>query len=811
MNSLISWGVGHPRLTCGLIAGVTLLLAFQIPRLQIDTSSDGFMVDHDPARAYYERFKERFGSDVVTIVLIRADDVFTHAVLERVQRLSDAFERFDDVSRVESLTTVNNIKGEGDLLSTEPLVGMPVPTERAVLERIRADALGNRVFAGNIVAVDARATAIFVYTDAGATDKAFNQRFTAHVDALIRDELAPGIEIHQIGAPLVDLTLGRDMLRDMVTFVPVALAVLFVFLFLCFRTLQGMLIPTITGAVSILWVCGLMAVLGLPVNLLTAIVPSLLIVIGCTEDVHMISEYYHLLGQGHDKATALSRMVRQAALPVVITTGTTVVGFGSLVTSNIAVQTQFGWTSSLGLLANFVVTMVVLPAFLAMWPVPRRLQKQVSGATHHPSAIARLMGWLGAFDLRHRVAIGVVAGLLLGASILCWLNLQVNTDGLALFPESSVIRQRFDDVHRSLTGFGAFYVVVETGQEDGVKDPEVLRRIAALQEFLSHQPEVDKTVSVADYVRKMHREMKGGDQASETVPDSREEVAQYFLILGERELTRHVDFSGSTASVLVRHHMTSSRQYASLLGRLDSYLREHSIPTLPTRYTGEALLLNGAADYLAINELTSLSWTFVIIALIHAVFFRSVWVGLLSVVPNVIPVLLIYGLMGLLGIPLNLGTAMIATIAIGIAVDDTVHHVVTFKRQLIHHRDKSQAVARTLQIQGPPIVYVSLALAAGFLVFLFSNFVPVVHYGLLSSLVMLIAMLGELLLTPVVMYWASPPAAWEGRRFWSGWWVTSSALPPPASGCGQPPRPPASGASRTPAGPPSPTTPTSRG
>jgi predicted RND superfamily exporter protein len=739
------------------VVAVTLGLAAQIPRLSIDTSTNGFMIIDDPARKDYDTFKQKFGSDTITLIMVKADDVFTAPVLETIRRLSDAVERLDHVSRVESLTTVTNIKGEGDSLTTEPLVGASVPRAAAALASIRSDALSNRVLVGNLVSADARATAIVIYTDADPADTAFNDRFTAQVEDLIARETRSGLTIYQIGGPLVDATLGRDILRDMLTFVPLSFAVLFFFLFFFFRTVQGVLAPLATGVISIVWALGAMALFGLPVTILTAVVPALMIVIGSTEDVHMITEYYHLLEEGRDQRTALHTMLQQATLPVLITTATTVVGFGSMVVSNIPVQIHFGYASVLGLTANFIVTLVALPALLAITPIPRRFREpNRAHARGGPGALMGLLPRLAEFDLRYRAPIAGVAGLLMVGALVGWFTLRVNTDVFTLFPESSVIRQRFQDVHRSLTGFGVFYVEVDTGHPDGARSPEVLEKIANLQDFLAGRREIDKTTSVADYVRKMHREMNSGDPAFETIPDSREAIAQYLLLLEGTELAKHLDFNAATASVLVRHHMTGSWEYAALLGRLQAYLAEHFTGSITARSTGEAMLLHNAADYLAINELTSFSLTFVIIGLIHGLFFRSVKVGVLSLIPNVIPVLLVYGIMGLLGIPLNLGTAMIATIAIGVAVDDTVHHVVTFKRQLALHQDRRVAVAATIRIQGPPIVYVSVALAGGFLVFVFSSFVPVIHYGVLSSLVMLIAMVGELVLTPVMMYWAAP-------------------------------------------------------
>jgi predicted RND superfamily exporter protein len=748
----------HPVAAVVLTFVLTLVLAAQMPRLRIDESAEGLMVERDPARAFYEQARQRFGSDNLTVVLVKADDVFTPAVLTAVRRLSDGLERVAGVSRVESLTTTKNIKGEGDALTTDPLVGAAIPTAPAELARLRADALGSRVLVGNLVAADGRATALVVYADARPGETEFNRRFTMDVDALVARETRPGLTIYQVGAPMTKATYAQYLKADQRTIIPLSTVVLIVTLFLAVRTLQGVVIPVVTAVVSIVWSLGLMAVTGIPLTILTAIIPSLMLAIGFTEDVHMISEYHHRLEHGDDKLTALRTMLGESAMPILVTTATTVLGFGSLITTDITMLIQFGYASAMALTANYVVTMLLLPPMLRWWPVPRRLRRGAlaDGSSH--GGIPRLMQRLGEFNLRWRVPILVAWGALTLGSLAGWLGLRVNTDLISFFPERSAIRQRVADLSRSLSGGLAFYVVVDTGHDDGIKNPAVLRRIAGLQDHLAATGRVDKTISVADYVRKMHREMHGGDPAFETIPETSDQVAQYLLMLEGRELEKFVDFKAAAANIVVRHHLTGSGDLSALLRDIERHVARDVPPTVIVRATGEEVLFNNASDYMAINELTSFSSTFVIIGAIHALLFMSLRAGILSLIPNVVPILLLYGFMGLVGIPLNTSTAMIAT---GIAVDDTVHHMVTYSRQLNEHHDQRRAMFETLRIEGRPIIYVSIALAAGFLTLVASNFVATVYFGVLAAFVMLVAMVAELTLTPILMVSTPLLTVWD--------------------------------------------------
>ena len=751
MRRVFLWIVDHSALAATLVALLTFALAAQLPKLEIDASAEGLMVVNDPAREYYEEAKRKFGSDTITIVLVKAEDVFTPAVLGAVRRLSEGFERIEGVTRVDSLTTVRNLSGRGDFLDTDLLVAPEIPTAPADLGRIRDDALKHRVIAGNLVATTGKATAIYVFTDLGLLDREFNKRLTDRIEALIRQEAAPGLTLHQIGGPITKVTFGEFMQRDLVGLVPIALAVVAVLLLLLSRSVQGVVVPIVTSLVSVVWALGLMALVGLPVNVATAMIPALLITIGFPEDIHLIAEYQLLLREGHDRRSALRTAVSHLARPITITTATTVVGFGSLITTDISMLIQFGYAAAMALTANFVVTMGLAPGLLAVWPVSGRPGVATPQDESSVRGLPEFMARLGESLIGHRGAIALAFLAISLASLVGWANLRVNTDFLSYFPEDSFIRQRVADFQQSLGGGDSFYVVVDTGRAGGAKEPAVLRTVAQLQDFLAATAKIDKTVSLADFLKTMHREMNGGDPGFEVIPPTRDLVAQYLLILEGNDLSRYLDFDAAAANIVVNHHVRSSWEFATLLAQLDAY-RATLDPALAIRVTGESVLIHNAADVMAINEVTSFIFTFIVIGLIHAWLFRSVIAAVLTLIPNVIPILAGFGLMGALGVPLNTGTAMVATIAIGIAVDDTVHFVDAFRRHFAQGGDARTAVLLTLRSQGRPIIYVSLTLAAGFLVMTASNFLPVRSFGIFSAFVMLVAMVTELALTPILLY-----------------------------------------------------------
>ena len=760
MRRPLFWALDHPVLMASLLAAVTVLLAAQIPRLQVDVTAEAAMAEGDPDREYYEQFKRVFGRGSQTSVLLRSPDVFTAPALESVARLTLGLQRLDGVTRVESLTTVRHLKGEDDRLDTGPLVPDPVPTDPAELRRIRATALDDRVFRGVLVSPDGRATVITADAAAPHDDVAFNRRLSAEVEALVARERAAGLDVDHLGTPFTRDVLVGYIWRDQRVLIPVISALLLIVLVLTLRSLQGVLIPLVNEGVSVVWAVGLMALFGVPFNGLTLAVPSILIAVGFSEDVHMLSRYHHLLEAGHERRAAIRTMLDQTAVAVVITTSTTVAGFASLAFVDITMLRQFGYAACLGFTADFLVTMFALPILLRVVPPPRRLGPGRALRPHADVALRRAAVRLGRFALDHPGWVAATAALVLAGSLVGWSQLYIDNDFLSgALRSGSVVRERAGRFTAALGGVESFSIAVDSGRPDGVKDPSLLRRIEALQEFLERQPGVARTLSVVDYLRTIHREMHGGDARFAVVPDTSEQVAQYLLMIEGGALGDCVDFTSTTAQIVVRHALSGSRARGELLRRLDDHIAASFPAPARVRYTGEAVLLTNASDYMAINEIQSLAYAFVVIALIHTWMFRSLRAGLMSLVPNIIPALALFGLMGLLGIPLDVGTAPIASVALGIAVDDTVHFLEEYRAQRREHTDSRTAILAALAVQAQPIVHVSIVLALGFGALVLSSFGTLVRFGLFSAFVMVLAMACELILTPVVLSWMSPSRA----------------------------------------------------
>jgi hypothetical protein len=760
MKKLVSWIVLHPVLAVFILAASISLLSIKITSIEIDPSAEGLMVEGDPEREYYEQIKETFGDDTLTVVVIKAKDgdVFTEETLTMISELTDEIENIDGVTDVKSLTTVSKIQGEGDFLNTDKLID-EIPSDPEELKRIKRDALRNYINIGNIVSKDGKVAGINIYTEKRLQDKTFNKRVSEEIDRLI-EKYRGDHEVYQIGGPLTKITFSSYIESDQKTLIPWCVGAILIILLISFRTPVAVFLPILTGGLSIFATLGFMTLMGYPINVITVIVPSLLIVIGCTEDVHMISVYAKELREGKSKREAIMYMATHSALPITLTSLTTFLGFATLSVNKITILKQFGIVSSFGLFANFVITILVIPSALQFFKAPRKFLAKEEEKTKKTRRMDAVLDGLVNINKNHGFGISVITVVLIGLAILGIFRLRVNTDYISYFKEDSFIRQRAASIHRDLSGAQSFNIIVEAEEEDKIKEPKVLKQIAGLQEFMLDAG-IDKSVSIADFIKIVNREMNGGREEMLKIPDEKNLVSQYLLLLGDLDLERYIDDDRSMANIPVRHNISSSWELSHLLNRIREYVRENFSKELTVRFTGEGILVNNASDAMVIGQIESLGLALLAIFIIMTLLFMSLKAGIIAIISNIIPIVLNFGVMGWLGIPLNTGTCMVAAIALGIAVDDTIHFMVRYQRELRATNDQTLAISNTIHGEGEPILFTSLALAIGFGILVMSNFNPTINFGLLAALVMIYALLADLFVNPVILLTVQLITLWD--------------------------------------------------
>ncbi len=332
---------------------------------------------------------------------------------------------------------------------------------------------------------------------------------------------------------------------------------------------------------------------------------------------------------------------------------------------------------------------------------------------------------------------------------------------MGYFKEGSEIRVRNKQLHDELSGTQNFYIVLDAGREGGFKEAENLQRVYDIQRFIEKTGRFDTSLSPADFVAMIHREMSGGDPGKYRVPGRNDLIAQYLLFFTRSDLDRYVSPGYSQANIHVRHNISSSYELEEALKGVRSFIETAVGERLTYQITGEGILYNKAADTMATGQVYSLSLILVLVFLVMTILFVRVKAGLLALIPNAIPIFFLFGVMGFFGIPLNPGTVLVAVCAIGIAVDDTIHIFVRYNNEMKRFNDQKLAVVETIRGDLRPVLITTVALALGFGVLGFSSFIPTMQFGLLAAMVMMCALSVDLLVTPILLSTTKLITVWD--------------------------------------------------
>ena len=522
---------------------------------------------------------------------------------------------------------------------------------------------------------------------------------------------------------------------------------------LFFRAFAAAIIPAVTGLFSVAATLGLMGWLDFAINPVSVIIPPLLVVIGATEDIHLLAEYEAGLRSKMEKNVAVRTMALRSGLAILLTSLTTFVGFATIAPNAIPMLREFGLAASLGIALNFVITVLLVPPILRFLKSPKAFL-----ASEKES-----LGWLRDIVLtattRHRagVAIGSVVVILV-AAVGC-LRIVVDSDYLRFFRPDSEIRQLYDQVSEHLAGAMSFLVVVDTGEVDGLKDPRVLADVATLSDHLATR--FDKVLGYTDYIRKLNLEMNGGDPAFWRVPDSKEMIAQYSLLLDPDDIDRFIDFDFERTAILVRTKNVGSYGINAITDDIQEFAEANLSKDLDVTVTGETVLIAQFSDTITRSLVINIGWVLLAIFIFISILFVSFKAGFLAMISNIFPALVTFGFMGWAGIPLSTATFPVVIIALGIAVDDTIHFMVRFSKEMKESSDNEEVLTQTLRHELRPVCATSLALMVGFGVLILGEFGSIVQFGILSVVAMGSAVVADLLVTPILLQTVPLISAWD--------------------------------------------------
>jgi predicted RND superfamily exporter protein len=721
-----------------------------IPRAnitRIDNDITAWFSKSDPVYKDYERFRQEFGGTRTLIVALEAgsaDQLFSAGTLAFIEQITGDIERVDTVQRVDSIATATVVDAVPDGLDVRRLIEL---ARTRGPDAVRVRAVDDELIRGDLVSADGTVTAIVVSFDEDRID-AVRGGVIQQIHDIIDPRLPSGLRAHYNGSLEISETYNRITLDNQLRFTPPILLVTVAAIYLMFRSWRKTLLTLIGVAVSVFWTLGLYSLLGFTFNVLASMIVPLIVVLAIADDVH-IMQHWDEERRHADVETTFKSTVAHMTAPLLGASATTALGMLSLATSEVVAVRSFGIGSAVGIMVDFVISLVLMPTLLSL------VKPETAEAPHERYLLPPLMRvarWSTQSPGRVFAAC-VVVGLIASAGIV---RLRVDTNHINFFSRTHPLGSSAAVIDQKLAGVYSYQIMLE-GPPDSFQRPDILMRVEQLQNELRREPYVRKVTSVADYVKRIHRELNDGRPEAHVIPADPATVAQELFVFtiggdGRHELERIVASDFSRAQIAIKLQSMSSDLVLEEVERAEARAKQVFAGTgISVLTTGSGRLFSTLDHYLVMSQLSSFGTAFVTVFGVIFIVFRSFRFGLLTVVPNVLPVVAVLGVMGYLDISMNIATVMVASVALGVVDDDTIHFINRYRREVAAGATTDEAIERATAHEGRASLTTAFINSCGYAVLLMSEYRPTAWFGGLLALTMAVAFLAEVLILPATI------------------------------------------------------------
>ncbi len=711
----------------------------------------------DPSYQRYQRVSAEFEGDRAVIVAFAAPDVFQPTVVDLVRTITRGMERIDGLARVSSLASAARYRSAGDAVIVDPLVP-DAPHDAAQLAAARTQALANELLVGNLFSADGTTAAIVGWLRPGGSS-AVEARIVRQLRTMLTALGRADVHFYLSGAPVVEATYSELATRDQNRLVPLTFAFVVLTLYVIFRQWTAAILAAVIQCLVFVAVVGTYLARGNQMNEVFGMIGPILIAACIGDSVYLITFYRTAHSEGRPARAALAWAIARAWRPCLFTSLTTGAGFLAFSASDVAPIQALGRYAAGGVLLEYVVNFSLVP--IALYARRRRREPVTRSAPPGSGAVTQsIMRWLGRLSTGRPWAIVGMAAAVVVAALIGLARVEVASNTAEYVSPKAEVRRAWDFIEERLTGVSAFDVVLR-GAPGMATDPHVLAAVDSLAQALGAEPELGKRTSAVDFLKEAKRLVT--DDAGPTVPVTRAEAAQLALLaesVGADDLRRFVNADGSALRLTVRASFTlGSTRLGAILDRVEARARALVPPGITVELSGTPVLWRTIEEGVLRSQLRSFSLAFMIIMVALAVCLRSVRIAAVAVLPNLLPILATLGFMGYVGIPLEPATAMFASLAIGLAVDDTIQFASRMRVEMVSGYNQQVAIERTFEAIGGPIVFTSVVMIAGFGVLCCGEFVPGVHFGLLIGVALLVGLAGDLLVFPALL---TLTARWKG-------------------------------------------------
>jgi len=754
---------------------LSILMISNIRNITIDTSTEGFLHANDPTLIRYEQFKEQFGQDEKIMVVVEAKDVFSMNTLKKLKKLHTTLENnVPHLNDITSLINARNTRGEADQLIVEDLFENFPHNERE-LAKLKTIALNNSMYKNLLYNKDHTFTTIILepsaYESSSDTDalEGFGEESNEKLefltdpsksemvraaDKIAKEFNSEKFRVYIAGSLAVNDYNKQSVQKDMQKFVKLVLLMMMIFLFIVFRRISAVILPIFIVVLSLLTTIGAMALSGTPITIPTQILPSFLLAVGIGAVVHLLAMFFKDLNKNKDKAGAISYSLGHSGLAIIMTSLTTAAGLLSFSTAAIAPIASLGIFAALGVMIALLNTIVLLPALLTILPIKPAKEQQLEKSVK----MDRLLLSIADFSFFHAKKIVAISFVIAAAFVYLASQVEFKHDPLSWQPDNSPIKISTFRVDHELRGSVTMEVIIDTKKENGLYDAALLTKIDKLvheaEKLKTDKHFVGKGWGVGEVLKEIHRALHENDPAYYAITTNDALIPQEFLLFensGSDDLEDLVDSQFSKARLTFKLPWMEAGEYTEISDKLTNLLESGLGDSVEITVTGMVPLfqrtLVAAMDSMAVSYVVA----FILIAIMMIILLGSFKIGLVSMIPNILPIVMSLGFMALVDMPLDMFTMLVGAIVIGLSVDDTVHFFHNFAKY--HHEGYStkEAVEKTMLGTGRALVATSVVLSLGFFVYMFASLSNLINFGILAGGSIVIALISNIILGPALL------------------------------------------------------------
>lgn len=767
-----------------LFVGFSLLISMNLIYLEKNAGIEAMIPEDDPDFVYFKETEKLFGyMDPIIIGVTYKDGILTERGIEVVQKISVFFEQRDEISNddVLSMTTVKNITGEDGFLVIEPLIKKSSTLSSDDIASINHAVDNNPLFKGRLVSHDKKSTVIManVSTDITLDELKFKSLIDATFETI--NNLAgeyPDVSIHISGFSTAKAKVSDFMNKDLKKLFPIALLVVILVLTIIMKNLKFVFIPILVTVFAIIWTFALKGLFRIPITIVEITIPVMLIAIGCADGVHIVTEFKHFIDTGLDTRRAIKKTMNNLTLPVALTSLTTSIGFFSLITAPGISIKNMGVFLGFGVIVAMVFSLVFIPAVLSCGKSKKNvIEKDKAIASYSEKLVSKVADGL----LKHKYIIPFVVIALLIVSVLGVFQIKVDSDIVKYFHKNDKFRVDTDHVNKTMGGISNLFIVLESNEEDKMKDPIVLHAVDKLQEHLKNTSHVSFTYTLTDYVKYLNYVIHDNDNDFNRIPNTIETVSfTKSEIINEKEVeiikTEEVSGKNQIANLIFLYEMDGGDALQSLvtpdykklcihiridesgneillktINDIEEYLKKNPLPDDVTYRFSNHFVRVIFGKLIVDSQVISLITTLLAVTIVLSLLFKSIITGILVILPTFTAVMLNFAVMWLANITLDVGTSIIASIGIGVGVDYGIHYYQRFKLSFLEKGDYFAAVKDALLICYKPVLSNAFSVAAGFAVLTFSSFNIIFNLGWIVSLSMITTAFAALTILPAMI------------------------------------------------------------